>query len=141
MPDLADIVSPDGGAIDTGTSLAMVLAGLAGASVILGRIKSAVEDGSKLFTMCRTGAFWAWRHLSISGRMHKEQETALALLRTEMGDVVTRLASIEAAHESLHAAVGPVADDPALDDVDGKRREALRLIADILGVQAGGADG
>jgi hypothetical protein len=142
MPDLTDIVNPDGGTIDTGTALAMGLAGLAGVSVILGRLKSAVEDGSKLFTMARNGAFWAWRNLSISGMMHKEQEEALALLRTETGDVVTRLASIEASHAEIRRAVGLHADDTAAHvDDDAKRREALRLIADILGVPSGGADG
>ena len=142
MPDLADIVAPDGRAIDTGSAVAMVAAGLVGLSMVLGKIKSAVEDGSKLFTMAQNGAFWAWRNLSIGGRMHKEQEEALALLRTEMTAMAGRLASIEAGHAEIRRAVGLNADDTTTpDDDDAKRREALRLIADILGVPAGDSDG
>jgi hypothetical protein len=138
MPDLADIVTPDGHAIDTGSAIAMGVAGLFGLSMVLGKVKSAVEDGSKLFTMARNGAFWAWRNLSIGGRMHRAQEDIITAMRDEM---TARLASIEADYESLHAAVAPRHDDPAPDDIDGKRREVLRLIADVLGVPPGDIDG
>ena len=136
MPDIADIAAPDGRAIDTGSAVAMVAAGLVGLSMVLGKIKSAVEDGSKLFTMAQNGSFWAWRNLSIGGRMHRAQEDIITAMRDEMD---ARLASIEAKHEALRHAVAPQPDDP--DDIDGKRREALRLIADILGVPAGDSDG
>ena len=136
MPDIADIVAPDGRAIDTGSAVAMVAAGLVGLSVALSKIKSAVEDGSKLFTMAKNGSFWAWRNLSIGGRMHRAQEDTITAMRDDMD---ARLASIEAKHEALRHAVAPHPDDP--DDIDGKRREALRLIADILGVPAGDSDG
>mgnify|MGYP003656819326 FL=1 len=138
MPDLADIVTPDGQAIDTGSAIAMGVAGLFGLSVVLGKVKSAVEDGSKLFTMARNGAFWAWRHLSIGGRMHRAQEDIITAMRDEMN---ARLASIEAENEVLRHAVAPPSEDTAADDIDGKRREALRLIADILGVPPGDTDG
>jgi hypothetical protein len=106
--------------------------------MMLGKLKSAVEDGSKLFTMARNGSFWAWRNLSIGGRMHRAQEDIITAMRDEMD---ARLKAIEADYETLRAAVAPQHYDPAPDDIDGKRREALRLIADILGVTAGDADG
>jgi hypothetical protein len=136
MPDIADIAAPDGPPIDTGSAVAMVAAALVGLSMVLGKIKSAVEDGSKLFTMAQNGSFWAWRNLSIGGRMHRAQEDIITAMRDEMD---ARLASIEAKHEALRHAVAAQPDDP--DDIDGKRREALRLIADILGVPAGDSDG
>jgi hypothetical protein len=117
----------------------MVAAGLVGLSMMLGKLKSAVEDGSKLFTMARNGSFWAWRHLSIGGRMHRAQEDIITAMRDDMD---ARLKAIEADYETLRAAVAPQHDDHATpDDIDGKRREVLRLIADILGVPAGDTDG
>ncbi len=142
MPDLADIVSPDGQTVDTGSVIALVATLFLGLSVALSKIKAAVEDGTKVLTMARNGSFWVWQHMTYSGMQYTEQAAQVAAMRADLDDARSRLSALEISHAEVCRAVATQSDhdaDPAT--VDDNRREVLRLIAEMLGVPLGDLDG
>ncbi len=142
MPDLADIVSPDGGTIDTGSAIAVGVAAVLGLSMALSKIKSLVEDGSKVLAMARNGSFWVWQHMTFGGIKHREQAAQVAAMRADLDDALDRLSALEVSHAEVCCAIAPPPDAGAdSTDAGAKRREVLRLIADILGAQPGDLDG